>query len=173
MLTIVCRRHSLNRTLRQYRIILSADTASEVRQMLSQKRIIVVQGSCFRILAAGRQPQQQADSRRAQHSQRFGRIVYLISIPLPVKTAEKKGRRSCAHPILRTSAASWSSFGFFILRFADVRVNVDGFYRETKKRRRQNASSAPKFSAVGKHRGRKCITAILLPQGRASRRRSR
>ena len=28
----------LMRTLRQYRIILSADTASEVRQLLSQKR---------------------------------------------------------------------------------------------------------------------------------------
>ena len=55
---------------------------------------------------------------------------------------------------------------------AGSRRNADGFYRETKKRRRQNASSAPKFSVVGKHRGRKCITAILLPQGRASRRRN-
>ena len=153
MLTIVCRRHSLNRTLRQYRIILSADTASEVRQMLSQKRIIVVQGSCFRILAAGRQSQQQADSRRAQHSQPLWTHCISHLYTFTCKNSRKKGRRSCAHPILRTSAASWSSFGFFILCFADVRVNADGFYRETKKRRRQNASSAPKFSVVGKHRG--------------------
>ncbi len=41
---------SSGRILRQYRIILSADTASEVRQMPSQKRRIVCSSALYELL---------------------------------------------------------------------------------------------------------------------------
>ena len=68
--------------------------------MLSQKRIIVVQGSCFRILAAGRQPQQQADSRRAQHSQPLWTHCISHLYTSTCKNSRKKGQAVLRPPHL-------------------------------------------------------------------------